>query len=59
MMDICHCAFVQTCTVYNTKSESLGKFWILGDYMYQYSFILGKKKKSTILVSDVDNGVIY
>ena len=43
--------------MYITKHEPSGKLWTLGNNdVYQCRFILGKqKKKSTILVSDIDN----
>ena len=30
-MDICHYAFIQTHRMYNTKTESEGKLWTLGN----------------------------
>lgn len=49
---ICHHIFVQTYRMY-LKSESSGK---LQAFMICHcSFILGKKKKCTVLVSDIDN----
>ena len=55
LYDIYHYMFLQTQRVYNTNSEPEGKLWTLGDYDVSMQVHLWFNKKSTTLVSDVDN----
>lgn len=53
-MDTRPYTFVQTNTMDNAKSKH--ELWTMGVMMCQCRFILGLKKKYTIVVSDIANG---
>lgn len=57
-MNACHNTLIQTHTVYNTKSVSLGKPCALGDYEKNVHFFLCKKKFDTVM-SYIDNSGGY
>ena len=58
LMIMCHYIFIQTHRIY-TKSEPLGKLWTLDDYDVSMQVELRGKKKSNILVNDIDNWGSY